>query len=979
MKAKKWLSVLMTFVLMLMLTACGESQGVDINMDDVKNVMVNISGYLVAIGIALVLMIAVLIYAKKLKKPLKGLVRKSSVIAFLVALCICLNLILLGPVYSLVNLAFGEKISLPEELKTAGASLTEEIANEGIVLLKNNNLLPLSSETKKLNVFGWASVECVYGGTGSGTVDTSNAVTLLEGIASGGFETNAELSKFYTDYHVGRPLSSWAGLTDWTLSEPSPDQYPEDLLANAKAFSDTAVIVVARLGGENVDLPINMSKVDYNTTDAGQGHEGDFAADGHYLQLSGTERKLVEMVTADYKNVIVILNSANAMEMGWVDEYENIKGVIWCPGPGETGFRALGSILSGAVNPSGHLVDTFVYDLKKTPIWNNYGTTNYDNGDEFASGERAKKYFVNYVEGIYVGYKFYETAAEEGLIDYDEYVQYPFGYGLSYTDFSQKITDLQDDGNIVTITAEVKNTGSVAGKSVVELYYTPPYTNGGIEKASVNLAEFGKTKLLQPGESETITLSVKWEDIASYDYLGIKAKGGAYVLEKGEYVFSIRSDSHTVLDSKSVSRAKDVIYSDEKDGKRESDQATAVNLFDDVAGIGITYLSRKDSFANYEEATAKPNTVLDESYLDAARFMKNPDVKVLDVSSDVMPTTGAKNGLKITDLKGVAYSDAKWDKLLDQLTFDEMNTLIAYGGYSTAEISSIKLPATVECDGPQSIYSNYVDGVRGSAFPSAVMIAATWNQELAETRGDMMGQQADAMNISGWYGPAQNIHRSAFSGRNFEYYSEDGVMSGKIAAAEIRGANKYGLLTYMKHFALNDQEAGRQEIMTWSNEQAMREIYLKTFEICVKEGHSTACMNSYNCIGTTFAAVSEALNTKVLRGEWGFTGTIVTDWFNGGGYQNADLIIRGGADRMLSLTGNNATITDTSATSVLAMRDSVHHILYSVVNSRTGDHLETKTPAWVTTLTIIDVIAFAALALWEFLAIRKYLKAKKNG
>lgn len=977
MKVKRIFSLLLMAMLILFACTGCESQGVDLNMDDVMNVVVNISPYLIAIGVALIVMIVVIIIASKFKKPAKKLTRTSSVVAFLLATCMCLNMILLGPVASLLNLAFGEKISLPDNLKEAGATFTEQIANEGLVLLKNNGQLPLNG-TKKLNVFGWASVECVYGGTGSGTVDTTNAVTLLEGIQSGGFETNAELSKFYSNYQVGRPLSSWAGLTDWTLSEPTPEQYPEDVLANAKSFSDTAVIVVARLGGENVDLPINMSSVDYNTTDDGQGHEGDFAEDGHYLQLSGTERKLVEYVTENYSNVIVVLNSANAMEMGWVEEYDNINGVIWCPGPGETGFKALGNILSGTVNPSGHLVDTFVYDLKKTPIWNNYGTTNYDNGDAFASGERAKKYFVNYVEGIYVGYKFYETAAEEGLINYDEYVQYPFGFGLSYTTFEQKITDLVDNGKTVTVTVQITNTGSVAGKSVVELYYTPPYYNGGIEKASVNLAEFGKTKELAPGASETITLTVNWEDIASYDYLGIKAAGGAYVLEAGDYMFSIRSDSHTVLDSRTVTLTKDIIFNEANDGKRDGDAVVATNLFEDVAGIGITYLSREDGFANYEEATAKPNTVLDESYIEAAKFMKNPDPTTLDNASDIMPTTGAKNGLKISDVKGLAYDDAKWDLLLDQLTFEDMNNLIAYGGYSTAGISSINLPSTVECDGPQSIYSNYVDGVRGSAFPSAVMIAATWNQELAQARGEMMGQQADAMNISGWYGPAQNIHRSAFSGRNFEYYSEDGVMSGKIAAAEIRGATKYGLLTYMKHFALNDQEAGRQEIMTWSNEQAMREIYLKTFEISVKEGGSTACMSSYNCIGTTFAAVSEALNEGVLRGEWGFTGTIVTDWFNGGGYQNADLIIRGGSDRMLSLTGNNATITDTSATSVQAMRDSVHHILYSVVNSRTGDHLSTATPAWVIILIVIDVIIAALLILWEVLAIRKYFKARNT-
>jgi len=972
MKSRKSLLAVLTSLMVMFLCSC-ESQGVDLNMDDVKGVLGTISAHLIVIGVALVLMIVVLIAVKTLEQPLKRLVRVQAVVAFVIIFAICVNLICAGPMSSLLTLKFGEKIILPDELSIAGSDMTEEIANEGVVMLKNDdNLLPLGNSVSSLNVFGWASVEPVYGGTGSGTVDTTNAVTLLQGIEHGGYKTNEELSKFYTDYCVGRPLSSWAGLTDWTLSEPAVDQYPDELLNNAKDFSDTAVIVLARLGGENVDLPINMSAVDYNTTDPGQGHPGDFASDGHYLQLSGTERSMVEMVCSQYDDVVVILNSANAMEMGWVDEYSQIKSVLWCAGPGETGFRALGNILSGATNPSGKLVDTFVYDLKKTPIWNNYGGMTYSNASQFVD-EGGKATFVNYVEGIYVGYKYYETAATEGFINYYDYVQYPFGYGLSFTKFDQEITSFNADGSTVTMDVTVTNTGSTAGKSVVEAYYTPPYYNGGIEKSSVNLVEFGKTSELAPGASEVVTITFDYEDMASFDYQGC----GCYVLEHGDYEVSIRSDSHNVIDSRTFSVSSDVIYDDHHDGARPSDSNAAVAMFQDVAGSGITYLSRANGFANYEQATAAPNMELDQSFWEGVRYTKNPDASIYDVSTDVMPTTGAKNGLTIKDMVGLDYDDPQWDKLLDQLTFEEMDNLIAYGGYTISAISSVGMPQTVECDGPQSIYSNYVDGVRGSAFPSAVMIAATWNQELAERRGDMMGQQADAMGVSGWYGPAQNIHRSAFSGRNFEYYSEDGVMSGKIAAAEIRGANANGLLTYMKHFALNDQETGRQEVMTWSNEQAMREVYLKTFELSVKEGGAMACMTAYNCIGTEWTAASSRLCTDVLRGEWGFQGTVVTDWFNGGGYQIADSVIRGGSDRMLSLTGNCATITDKSATSVLAMRNATHNILFAAVHSRTADHLDTIN-SWFIAMIVIDVIIAAVLVVVELLAVRNYNRNKRK-
>lgn len=971
MKRKGLASIILLF-LMSLLTACESKRAVDINMDDVKNTLVSCALQIIVILAAIIVVIIVSVAVRKINAAKKKLIRGEAVIAGLLVIIICINTILFGPVYSLMNLVFGEQHLLTEESAQSGEALTEEIAGEGIVLLENqDNFLPLTDNTTNLNVFGWASTDPVYGGTGSGAVDTSNCVTLLQGLENAGYSLNTELSDFYTDYHVGRPLSSWAGTSDWTLSEPATGDYTDEIIANAKSFSDTALVVLARIGGENVDLPRDMSTVTYNTEE-GNGHVGDFQAGEHYLQLSQTEEDLIETVCSNFTNVIVVLNSANPMEMGWILDYSQIKSVLWCAGPGETGFNALGSILSGEVNPSGRLVDTFLYDLTATPIYNNYGNLVYENSAEFTSSEKAAT-FVNYVEGIYVGYKFYETAAAEGLIDYDATVQYPFGYGLSYTSFEQEISNMKDDGTNITIDVTVTNTGSIAGKDVVEVYYNPPYYDGGIEKSTANLIDFEKTSLLEPGASETVSVSFSYADMASFDYLNY----GCYVLEHGTYEISIGKDSHNLLDTKTVSVQEDVIYDESHDGSREDDTIAATAILQEAQGE-VTYLSRADGFANYEEATASPSMVLDEKYLEAAAYTLNPDPTVLDDETDVMPVTGEKNGLKITDLVGLEYDDAQWDLLLNQLKVEEMNTLIAYGGYSTAAISSIGLPATVECDGPQSIYSNYVQNVRGTAFTSSIMLAATWNKELANAKGELMGRQADEMNISGWYGPALNIHRSAFSGRNFEYYSEDAVISGKMAAQEILGANEHGLLTYMKHFAINDQETNRQAIFTWLNEQSAREIYLKAFEIAAKEGESSACMTAYNLIGTEWTAASSDLCTTILREEWGFQGIIVTDWFNGGGYQNADLVIRGGSDKILSLTGNAAEITDMSATSVNAMRNATHNILYAIANSRTGVNIDESLQAWEIVIIVINVILGLLLIAAEGLLIRRYIIRKRG-
>ena len=738
-----------------------------INMDDVIKVVSSIKGYLIALAAVVLLAVAVMVGCRKMKKSKKYLIRWQAGLGLVAAAAIIVNLILTGPMYSMVSLATGGgKVS--EENVASATQLCEDIADEGIVLLDNDGTLPMAKNSK-LNVFGWASTNPCYGGTGSGALsDAYPTVTLLEGLTNAGFELNTELSDFYTSYRADRPVVGMFS-QDWTLPEPEAAQYTDEMMNNAKAFSDTAMVVITRVGGEGADLPTDVSQVTY---DAGHSYN-DFEPGNHYLQLSKTEKDMIDLVCKNFDKVVVVYNGANAMELGWVKDYSQIKSVIWCAGTGQSGFNALGSILCGDVNPSGRTIDTFVYDLTQTPTANNFGNFNYTNMDEFKAnsfGADTIPAFVNYVEGIYVGYKFYETAAAEGLIDYDKTVVYPFGRGLSYTTFTQTLNSVTEADGTITVDVTVTNTGSASGKEVVEVYYNPPYTNGGIEKASANLIGFAKTSELAPGASENVTVTFKAEDMASYDTYG----KGCYVLEKGDYVISINADSHTVLDSKVYNVASDIVY--DASNKRESDVEVADNKFDFAEG-NVTYLSRADGFANYAEATAAPAD-FELPAQAKATFYNNSNWNPEDFNNadDVAPTTGAKNGLKLKDMVGVDYNDAQWDAFLDQLTVSDMDSLIALGGFQSVAVSSIGKVQAIDCDGPASINNNFTK--QGSiGFPSAVMIAATWNTDLAHDFGTSIGKMADDMNVSGWYAPAMNIHRSAFAGRNFEYYSEDGVLS----------------------------------------------------------------------------------------------------------------------------------------------------------------------------------------------------------
>lgn len=942
--------------------------GIQIAWEDVFSVISQISGWLIGIGVTVVALILILIFAGKAGKPHAGFIRAQSAIAAVLIVALMVNGILLGQLSNLITSAFAEM-----------------------------GTLPLDS-TANLNVFGWASTNPVYGGTGSGTVDASTAVSLLSGLENAGFSLNQELSDFYTAYRSDRPEITINNGQDWTLPEPTADSYTDEMLENARAFSDTALIVFSRPGGEGADLPNDMGAVldgSYNQgtkyTNASYQNNGDYAdfeAGSTYLELSRTEQDLVDLVTANFEKVIIVYNGSNPLELGWTEGYEQIRGVLVCSSPGATGFNSLGNILSGAVNPSGKTADTWLRDVSLSPTSQNVGHFAYDNVQEItqaakAHWERADGVvsFVNYVEGIYVGYRFYETAYAEALengfaFDYDETVMYPFGYGLSYTTFTQELGEPTITDTTVTVDVTVTNTGSVAGKDVVELYYTPPYTNGGIEKSEVNLAAFGKTSELAPNQSEVITLSFDLEDMASFDTYGT----GCYVLEAGTYTVSLRTDAHTVVDSFDFTLASTIVY--DEDNLHNGDLTVADSKLGFAEGE-VTYLSRADGFANYAQAVAAPSSYsLPDGY--EVTGAGTYDVYQYNNDADVMPTTGADNGLELVDLRGLDYDDPLWDQLLDQMTISEMVDLIAYGGYGTVEAPSVGKIATLDADGPAGVNSS-VTASYGMGYCGEISLAQTWNTDLAYEYAYNMLQEFIEFGFNGWYAPSMNMHRSPFGGRNFEYYSEDSLLSAEMAVAECQAAYDHDVYPYIKHFAFNEQEINRNGMLcTWLTEQSAREIYLKPFEACVKasNGNTLAVMSSYNYVGTTWAGACSALLNDILRGEWGFQGMVLTDYFGNYGYMDADKAIRGGSDAMLGTAGNDAILTDqTSATSVLAMRNACHNILYTVANSRAYSpevYMEaTAMPAWQVTVFVVDGVLAAILIVLEALTLRGYLKEKK--
>lgn len=986
---------------------------------DVQQYVTSLGGYIYAIVGLLIVAVVVMIAAHWfVKKGTRHVVRWMAGIAWVLITTILANVICFGPMYNNLAPIMNKRGPVSDEAVIASKDIIKEIGEEGMVLVKNENTLPLAADSN-LNVFGWASTNPIYGGTGSGSSNSEGAVDILTSLKDAGFNVNQDIINMYIEYSPERnPGINLVGVTftDWTLPEPTVDYYTDELMSNAKDFSDQALIVISRSGGEGQDLPKDMKAVIHGTYDprdevaitkeAGanynyfsctyknNGDYDDFDEGESYLELSNTEEAMIEKVCSEFDNVTVVINANNAMELGWVDEYDSIGAVILVPGTGVSGMAALGEILNGSVNPSGRTVDTYVYDLTATPTYNNSGSFLYKNADklrqEIAAADISYQGvlpFVNYVEGIYVGYKFYETAAEVGFLNYDEHVQYPFGHGLSYTTFKQEMQNFSDNGDSVSFDVTVTNTGKTAGKDVVEIYYTPPYNNGGIEKASVNLIQFDKTNTLEPGASQKFSYNIPKEDMASYDSGCVKTENGGYVLEAGEYAVSLRSNSHDVIASETFTIDNDIVYSD--DNKRESDFVAAENQFQDYSAGKVTYLSRADGFANYKEATAVPADelyVMDDETLAfiTEKSVPHYDSTKYDNPNDVMPTTGANNGLTVADMTGKDYDDPMWEDLLDQLTVDDMINMVNLGGFQTVGVKSIGKVSTQDSDGTSGLNDWYI-GLYGTAYPTELLIAQSWNKDLAYRIGETEGQEYADCRIFGTYSPAMNTHRNAFCGRNYEYYSEDGVLGGYIAINTVNGLQTKGVYAYIKHFVMNDQETNRSALLqTYSDEQPIREIYMKPFEICVKnfEGNSLAVMSSFNFIGDVWCGANPHLLNTVLRDEWGFRGFVLTDWNGSFGYQYTDDAVRNGNDAMLgffSYETNQITNTD-SATLVTAMRQACKNIIYTVANSGNytvedpqAGHMDNMTKTFI----MIDVAIGIALLVTAAIVLGRYFKKKK--
>ena len=810
-------------------------------------------------------------------------------------------------------------------------AMAESLEAEGLVLLRNENgALPLASGSK-VNLFGYGSVDPIYGGTGSGSGDTSANVDVVKGLQNAGLEVNEELVKFYRNAGVSRPKQGGYTGSNFTPTEVPASAYTEAVLQQAKDFSDTAIIVLSRIGGEGGDLPQDMFAAGYSKTDDGR----------HYLELTQDEEDLLALVKAQgFAKTVVLINSSNAMELGFLED--GVDAALWVGSPGAVGFNAVGQALTGAVNPSGRLVDTYAYDLSSAPAFWNAG--------DFTYGNLKTRHYVEYAEGIYVGYRYYETAAADGFIDYDSTVQYPFGYGLSYTDFEQSIQSYSDGNGVIAMQVKVTNTGSVAGQDVVQVYYTAPYTKGGMEKAEVVLAGFAKTKLLAPGESETVTVAFTAEDMASFDAFG----AGCYVLEAGDYAIKLMRNAHEVIDSRTYTVKDTVVYGE--GNPRSSDQTAAVAHFADVQDGQITvYVSRSDWAGTTPSARADGKTA---SELVVKSFSEKAPYEVNNADAAIVY---ADNGLVLEDLAGLAWDDPKWELLLQQLSDEDMATMILNGGWSTPAVASVGKPATSDLDGPAGINS-LVSSLKGVSFPSEAVIGSTWNAPLVEEFGRVFAAEALANGVVGLYAPGMNIHRTPFSGRNFEYYSEDGLLSGKLGAAQVRGAASQGVYCYAKHFALNDQESNRLSLSVWCNEQAMRELYFKPFEITVKEGKTTAVMSSYSYLGTTWAGGSKALITDVLRGEWGFVGMVVTDSAMANtSWMDPNLAVRAGNDMILCLMG--ASIDSSNNTARQAMRAACHNILYTQANSAAVQVEADNTPYWYGLVALFNAIVLSAMLL----------------
>lgn len=995
-----------------------------------------------------------------------------------------------------------------EKSRNAAQAVSLEIAKEGIVLLKNSdNALPVAKNSK-VTAFGRDYVDPIYGGTGSGGVSSTyniSAVDAMEAVYDVNPEVTSALNDAISGTSRGVIQTDQYYTSTYYIGEFETNVYNG---CSFKGYTDAGFVFIGRAGGEGVDLSRDLKgDLEIHAATKISDGVGNFVAntetnryeDGqHQLELNIEEKETIELAAQKCDKVIVIVNTSNPMELGWLEDNENVDAVVWIGGPGAVGFLAMASILCGETNPSGRTVDTYYADFTRDPVWNNYGRNIYSNITAedvpdvdstafFGNNKNISATFVEYEEGIYVGYRYYETMYEllgsKGDSWYsawknssskasDTGVVYPFGFGLSYTSFSQQILSSSDFGDNIDITVRVTNTGSVAGKEVVQLYYGSEYTTQdaqyNIEKASKNLVAFEKTDTIQPGSYEDITVSFEKEDMASYCYTRNNSDGtvGCYTLGEGVYTVYLGKDAHSSWDSITWNNHNRIWYDNDNPRQSEKDAQSAMTddgkIVDTPEKNGASYVAATNAFEECNEymqnslrnqLTRKNGTTAFTSWvatkpvgdgLIASDAIKASICSDYDFSEDddpdaVAPELGKDNGLSLIDLRGKSYYDPLWDDLLSELTAEEMQKLILCGYYSRAAVDSVVSPSTTEADGPQGITGSFgLNNDSNCAWISEPVLASTFNKELAQKMGDAVGTEAITAGVSGWYAAAMNTHRSPFGGRLFEYYSEDGLLSGEIGAKVVSGAASKGLIIYIKHFALNDQETDRclgdskyggfmaglfgpgktlgcssvtSGGCVWANEQAIREIYLKPFELTVKNARATikyisdengtisekvirgsmGIMSSFNRIGSVWAGAHDGLLVNVARNEWNFNGGIVTDMNLYTHMRPVDSIMHGG-DTILAVwpaEGWRNHLGDvemdlTNAALLNAMVESSHHLLYLIVNSNAVQGIAPGTiilydmSPWRVAMIAVNIVIYTLLAACAVWIVVRTVDSKKH-
>ena len=846
-----------------------------------------------------------------------------------------------------------------------------------------------------------------YGGSGSGGFDTSNNKNLYESLNDAGFVTNPTLKRFYESSQSGPVRTANSsdldnGDNQKIATAETPQNKYTDAVRNSYAdYSDAALVVITRIGGEGFDLPRYQGD-----------SEGAVSPDSHYLELDKNEIDLLTAVTdGTFKRVVVVFNTPSSFEATFLKDSayaafaDKIDAAVWIGFTGSNGITALGEILNGDVNPSGRLVDTWAADFTKNPSFVNFGTGCLpDTTDKYDGG---MYYSVDYEEGIYVGYRYYETRGEtDGENWYNANVVYPFGYGLSYTMFDWTVGDASASeielGTTITVPVTVKNTGSVAGKDVVQLYASAPYTLGGIEKAHKILVGFAKTKLLQPGESETVTVSFDPYSAASYDYRDANSNGfSGYELEAGEYTLYVSRNAHESEKAIALNLAADVqIGTDPTTDSEVVNRYTDSENFLDSDWQLDTMLSRADWEGTWPTPqTAQQHAGTDRLYEEIRSEEHNNPT---DFDSEEYPWFGEEPTLTLRDLLPsaeaedyepvVSYDDERWEELMMGCDEEEMIALINNGAYHTLAMESVGLPATIHGDGPSG-FTCFMskEQVNGTCqYVSEPVMASTWNINLMNELGEAIGEEgtigdkATGQPYSSIYAPGVNIHRSPFGGRCSEYFSEDPFISGMMGAAEVQGIQSRGVLPTVKHFVANEQETHRSigGDLSWLSEQALREIYLKPFEYTVKLGETRGIMTSFNRIGTRWTGGDYRLLTEILRNEWGFNGLVICDFNTIPQYMIPRMMFYAGGSLDLA-TQQSAMWTDcdtSDAGDAIVLMRAVKDVMYALVNSNAmnAEVIGYNPPIWQEYLHWINIGAFTLVGVWLVLAIVRTVRCNKR-